>query len=198
MSSPNLRDRLAEVSLDVDGERLERRNVERVDTPIGLACAPRFALREIDERGQESCQRLARAGRRDQQHRTAGGDLGQQFELVRARRPAARRKPAREGVGQRESRRYGGRWSVACSPPRPSAGTSSLQERMAACSSVPPSPAGKSSYLVPHAPLPHFSFPAPKGSIARPGIFSSTRYAPWSARWSPTDMPIMPAQATHM
>ena len=58
-------------------------------------------LAQLHQRRQKSRQRLAGAGRRDQQHRAAGARLRQQFELMRARRPAALREPARERLGQR-------------------------------------------------------------------------------------------------
>ena len=44
--SPISSDRLAEIALDVDGERLERRDVERVDAAIGLA---RLALGPVGQ-----------------------------------------------------------------------------------------------------------------------------------------------------
>ena len=61
-------------------------------------CAP-FA--QLDQRGQEAGQRLAGAGRRDQQRGAAGARLLQQRELMRARRPSPRGKPARERRRQR-------------------------------------------------------------------------------------------------
>jgi hypothetical protein len=57
-------------------------------------------LIQLHQRWQEPRQRLAAAGRRDEQHRTPLLGLGQQLELVRARRPAARLEPAAEDVGQ--------------------------------------------------------------------------------------------------
>ena len=82
-----------EIARDVDGKRLQRRDVERVDAGPPRALRPR---REIDEARQEAGQRLAGAGRRDQQRRAALARLFQEFELVRARRPAAQREPVRE------------------------------------------------------------------------------------------------------
>ena len=103
IGSPISRDRRFEVARDVDRERLQRRDVERVQALRApqvaaggdAACAARRARSlQFDQRRQEARQRLAAAGRRDQQHRAAGLRLGQQFELMRARRPAARREPA--------------------------------------------------------------------------------------------------------
>ena len=84
----HLRDRRFEIARDVDGERLERRDIERVDA---LALD---AVREFDEARQEAGQRLAAAGRRDQQHVGSGLRLVQHRELMRARRPAARAEPS--------------------------------------------------------------------------------------------------------
>ena len=69
-------ERRAQVALDVDGERLERRDVEH-------AAALRLVGRRLEhqpvERPQERRQRLAAAGRREDQRRFA----------ARNRRPAA-------------------------------------------------------------------------------------------------------------
>jgi hypothetical protein len=58
------------------------------------------ALRKVKERRQKPGQRLARAGRRDQQIGAAGAGAGDQRQLMRVRRPAARGEPASKGVGQ--------------------------------------------------------------------------------------------------
>jgi hypothetical protein len=55
---------------------------------------------QLDQRRQKPRQRLAAAGRRDQQRRAPGPRLGQQFELMRARRPAAAGEPAGEKFRQ--------------------------------------------------------------------------------------------------
>ena len=97
----HLADRPGEIAFDVDGERLQRRNVERVDAAMRL---PRLALRtvaQVGQAGQEAGQRLAGAGRRNQQHRAAALRLRQKLHLVGARRPAALREPLQERVGQR-------------------------------------------------------------------------------------------------
>ena len=60
-------------------------------------------MTQLDKRREKPRQRLARAGRRDQQHRAAGLRLGEQLELMRARRPAAAGEPARERLGQRDT-----------------------------------------------------------------------------------------------
>jgi len=57
---------------------------------------------QFDQRGKKSRQRLAGAGRRNEKHRTASARLRQQFELVRARFPAALREPARKRLGQHD------------------------------------------------------------------------------------------------
>jgi hypothetical protein len=57
-------------------------------------------LAQLHQRGQKPGQRLAGAGRRDQQRGSAGARDAEQFELMRARRPAALREPAREQVGE--------------------------------------------------------------------------------------------------
>ena len=113
----HLGDRRFEVARDVDGERLERRDVERVQPAFAAQVAAGGervffflrrrswerlmpALAQLHQARQESGQRLAAAGRRDQQHRAAGARLRQQFELMRARRPAAAGEPAREEFRQ--------------------------------------------------------------------------------------------------
>ena len=68
----HLADRLAEIALDVDGQRLERRDVERVDAAMRFAGPALRAGGQLGQRRQEAGQRLAGAGRRDQQHRLAG------------------------------------------------------------------------------------------------------------------------------
>ena len=115
----HLPDRDFQVAGDVDGQRLERGDVEGVQA-LRLRAAPRPGETSFapDARGVRSSstsvgrkpgQRLAAAGGRDQQHRAPGPGLGQQFELVRARRPAAgwrtsARKPA-AAAGFRERAR---------------------------------------------------------------------------------------------
>jgi len=55
---------------------------------------------QLHQRRQEPGQRLAASGRRDQQHRAVLPRLLEQFELVRARLPAAAGEPAEERLRQ--------------------------------------------------------------------------------------------------
>ena len=96
----HLADRLGQVALDVDGKRLERRDVERVDAAMRLARPALGLIGELGQAGQEAGERLAGACRRDQQHRAAGLRLAQKLDLVRTRRPAALREPFYERIGQ--------------------------------------------------------------------------------------------------
>ncbi len=79
---------LAEIALDVDGQRLQRRDVKRVDAAMRLARFSPGTVGEFGQRRHEAGQRLAGAGRRDQQHRLPGLGPRQQLDLVGARRPA--------------------------------------------------------------------------------------------------------------
>ena len=94
----HLRDRRFEIARDVDGERLERRNIERVDA----ACAD--AGCEFDEARQEAGKRLAAAGRRDEQHIVALRRMIEQRQLMRPRRPAAPGEPVLEKRRQQRGR----------------------------------------------------------------------------------------------
>ena len=94
-------DRRVEVAGDVDGERLERRDVEGVKAPR-LAPPAIGALAQLDQARQEAGQRLARAGRCDEQRRAPGPDGREQFELMRAGRPAAGGEP--RGEARRKGR----------------------------------------------------------------------------------------------
>ena len=82
----HLLDRADQVALHVDRERLQRRDVERVQ-PLARA------LRQLADRRQEPGERLARAGRRDQQRASPRPRQLQHFELVPARPPALGFKP---------------------------------------------------------------------------------------------------------
>ena len=97
----HLADRLAEVALDVDGERFQRRDIERVDATMRLARLALRPHRQIGQRGQEAGQRLAGAGRGDQQNRFSGLGAGEQLDLVSARRPAAFREPVKERLREK-------------------------------------------------------------------------------------------------
>jgi hypothetical protein len=59
---------------------------------------------QLNQRRQKSRERFAAAGGRDQQSRAAGAGLGKQFQLMRARRPAAAFEPAGEAI--RQQRRF--------------------------------------------------------------------------------------------
>ena len=85
-----------EIARHVDGERLQRRDIERVQR----RAAQRPSLAELDQRRQEAGKRLAGAGRRDQQSALARLGAGEKGELMGARLPAARGKPAGEGCGK--------------------------------------------------------------------------------------------------
>ena len=112
----HLGDRRLQIARDVDRERLQRRDVERVQAAgalhaaaggdeVLLAAALRNGRRrQLHQRRQKSGQRLAGAGRRDQERGTVVAGLCQQRELMLARRPAARSEPAPEAVGQQRSR----------------------------------------------------------------------------------------------
>ena len=86
---PHLLHGRGEVPRDIDGERLQRRDVEGVDRASrALACRGRRA-RSVEAR-QEAGQRLAAAGRRDQQRVAPRPGLREQRQLVgmRAASPA--------------------------------------------------------------------------------------------------------------
>ena len=94
----HLGDRHLEIAADVGGQRLQRRDVERVQLALALlvgeVLAVAAALRELDQGRQEARQGLAAAGRRDQQRALALLRQLDQGELVRPRRPAAAFEPA--------------------------------------------------------------------------------------------------------
>ena len=89
----HLGDRSQQIALHVDRKRLQRRDVERVQT-VGRP------LDQLGEAGQEAGQRLPRPGRRDQQRALPGPRRRQHFELVPARRPALAGEPADQRLGQ--------------------------------------------------------------------------------------------------
>ena len=92
---PDAGQRRAQVALDVDGERLERADVEHAAAVPGLLRDGRRG--QPVERPQERRQRLAAAGRRDDEGVAAGGDgvpgalLGGRRRLEGAREPGPRR-----------------------------------------------------------------------------------------------------------
>ena len=70
---------------------------------------------KLDQAGQKPGQRLAAAGGRHQQHRTAGTGMGQHLELMGARGPAPRREPVANSAWQGANRRFPRRhaWGAA-------------------------------------------------------------------------------------
>ena len=93
-----------EVAPDVRRQRLERRNIERVEPLMP-------ALGEIHQRRQKTGQRLAPAGRRDQQKRGVIG-ARQHLGLVRMHLPATGSEPVEEFVRQEFVRRGRGEHNV--------------------------------------------------------------------------------------
>ena len=96
----HLRDGLHQVALDIDGKCLQRRDVERMNACESRTRRDLAAPGEIGQRRQEAGERLARAGRRNQQRAFARLGAGQQLQLMRARLPALFRKPTDEGSRQ--------------------------------------------------------------------------------------------------
>ncbi len=89
----HLLDRHGEIAGDVGRERLQRADIEGVDAGAGRAG-------KVDQARQEPGQRLAAAGRRDQQHRPPGFRRLQHRALVPPQRPAARSEPGPERFWQ--------------------------------------------------------------------------------------------------
>ncbi len=105
----HLGDRHEEIARDVDGECLQRRDIQRAQS--GTACrSPSCSVRRNQAR-EETGQRLAGAGRRNQQRGAPCRGLCEQGKLVRTRLPAFRREPAGERLRQ-GSRHHGGRWAA--------------------------------------------------------------------------------------
>ena len=96
---PKLGYRDLEIAPDVHGERLERRDVERMQ-PLGR---PRG---EIDQARQEARERLAATGRRDQQGGSPRRSRRDDRQLVRMRGPTTPREPI--GEQGRQGRGVGG------------------------------------------------------------------------------------------
>ena len=87
---PDARERCAQVALDVDGQRLERRDVE--DTAaVRWVCRGR--LREGVDRREEGSKRLAGSGRRDDERALAGADGLPRTGLGRGGLGEGRREP---------------------------------------------------------------------------------------------------------
>jgi hypothetical protein len=90
---PHLGHRRGQVARDVHRERRERGDVERVQ-PFARGQV------QVHEARQEARERLAAAGRRDEQRMLAGLGGLQHRKLVRARRPAAIGEPSAEEFGE--------------------------------------------------------------------------------------------------
>src|SRR3546814_16212409 len=86
----HLRDRRQQVALNVDGKRLQRRDVEGVEA-LGRS------FDHFDQAGKESRESLARPRGGDQQRVAAGSGGGEHFELVPPRAPPARSAERRVG-----------------------------------------------------------------------------------------------------
>ena len=94
-----------EVAADVGRQRLQRRDVERVQLALALGMREILAglrRRSVSSirRRQEARQRLAAAGRRDQQRALALPGKLDQRKLMRPGRPAATFEPAGKQVGK--------------------------------------------------------------------------------------------------
>ncbi len=97
---PHLRNRRRQVAGNIDGQRLKRRDVERVKART----LPRRGIvrsRQLDQARQEPGKRLARPRRRDQKRIAPGVALRDKAQLVRPRLPAAPFEP----VGDRSRQR---------------------------------------------------------------------------------------------
>ena len=100
----HLLDRSLEVPLDVGGQRLERRQVKRVQvpaSPLFLACGGLLG-RQFNQARQKPRERLSAACGRDQERGAFFPGFAEKFKLMRVRLPAAAGEPRverlREGV----------------------------------------------------------------------------------------------------
>ena len=114
----HLRDRRLQVAVHIHRQRLQRRDVQSMHA-AGLCGGGAF--RQLDQARQEAGQRLAAAGRSDQQGVTPGPRLGDHLQLMRADRPAAPGEPVAEAGRQqhvftREAAGGSGREGVHLSP----------------------------------------------------------------------------------
>ena len=98
---PHLLDGLAEIALDIDRQRLQRRDIERVDALIGRARRQLATRHQIGQRWQETGERLAGTGGGDQQGAFATPGTGEQFQLMGTGLPPLASEPAREGGRQK-------------------------------------------------------------------------------------------------
>jgi hypothetical protein len=100
----HLLDRAEQVAGDVVGERLQGRDVERMQPARGAL------LGQLDQARQEPAQRLAAARGCDQERVATLARHLEHGGLVPAQLPAAVGEPAGEGCGQRYGRREGCLW----------------------------------------------------------------------------------------
>ena len=91
---PHIRNRCFEVPRDVDGQRLQGRDIERVDA---MPAAPR---RDVHEARQEARQRLAAARGGNEQDVPSRLGMRQHRKLVGAGAPATVGEPIEEALGQ--------------------------------------------------------------------------------------------------
>jgi hypothetical protein len=96
-------DRLRQVAGDVGRQRLERADIEGVDT------GRRRARRKVDEARQEAREGFAAAGRCDEEHMLAVLERIKNIELMRARMPSTLGEPGSEIGRQRPCGRRGRR-----------------------------------------------------------------------------------------
>ena len=89
----DLGDGRQQVALHIDGERLQRRDIDGVQAIARI-------VGQIGQRGEKPRQRLARSRRRHQQRMIAGPRRRDHFELVPPRRPATLREPVGDGGGE--------------------------------------------------------------------------------------------------
>jgi len=90
----HLGNRRFEIAVNVDRQRLQRRDVERVEASLT------GGLGNLDQGRQEAGQRLAAAGGRDQQSVAPGACRRHHLHLVRMRGPMAVGEPIPEDRGQ--------------------------------------------------------------------------------------------------
>ncbi len=119
---PHFGDRPLQIARDIDRERLERRDVKRVQTarPAELAAGgdmrksglPDLRSAQFHQARQETCERLARPGGSNQQHRAAGSGLGQQLDLM-CRGDQPRRANQRANTSGRGEAVSGPAWTSA-------------------------------------------------------------------------------------
>ena len=96
----HLGDGAFQIAANVGRERLQGRDVERVDAAWARAGLVGFAHRQIDEARQETGQRLAGAGRRDEKDRGACLGSAQKIDLVGPWRPAMACEPGKKAIRQ--------------------------------------------------------------------------------------------------